>query len=281
MAFVFSKRGEQKLARVAAYVESHPPLRRTHRGLPLLIGGYPIAVASDFVTRDVWLVFGFLVWVVVWAAHYGIAHYRNTGIVDDFTSGIEAVNSSFAGCIEDIAYHISGGGSLSEEQCRQKCIALLHRIKDALSVVTESPPHVSVRATLAIPLFESDGSLRHLRVWCYDETYADRRWSKLNRDWPGAPEAFETNTIKAIEDIRTQDIPGAENRKFRSVVSIPVARSRSTGKPIAIVNLDASEPAYFDIEHFIQRVLPVVLPIVHTIGLAILAKDTGDPYSFG
>ena len=265
----------------------HASSEMGRRGLSLFITGYPIAVASDFVTQTWLLVVGFLIWVVIWAFHYSLGAYRNAATANNFASGIEDVNSSFAGCIEDIAYVLSGGGTLTEEQCKQKCVALLHRIKDALDVITETAPGVTVRATLAVPSFKDDRSLEHLRVWCYDETYANRRWSILEPDWPGAPKAFQTNKVQAVEDLPNSDmVMGSSNtdiveRQFRSVVSVPVARSRSTGKPIAVVNLDATEPDYFDIESFIQQVIPVVLPIVHMIGLAILAKDSSDSYSFG
>lgn len=270
----------QRITSIASYVESTPHLKWIHRGLPLFIGGYPVAVASDFVTHTGYLIAGFVLWLATWTSHYGIGTYRNAATARKFAAGIEDVNSSFAGCIEDIAEGISGGGALSEEQCKQKCIALLHRIKDALDVITKTPPGVTVRATLAVPFLNHDGSLLYLRIWCYDETYPDRRWSRLNPEWPGAPKAFRTDKIEAIDDFEKLDIPGSNGRRYKSAVSIPVARSRSTGKPIAVVNLDATEPDYFDIENFIRQVIPVVLPIVHMIGLAILAKDPYEPYSF-
>lgn len=233
------------------------------------------------------LIGGFAAWIILWATHHTLVAFRNRAETDNFVSGIENLNGSFAGCIEDIAFKISKGNKLSEQECKRSCISLLHRIRDALDVITESTSDVSIRATLAVPFMNEDESLKYLRVWCYDEPHADRQWSILKPDWPGAPKAFETNKIQAVKDLQTSDLLkeadgiSVTDRRFRSVVSIPVARSRSTGKPIAVVNLDATEPDYFNIENFLQQVIPVVLPIVHMIGLAILAKDASDSYSFG
>lgn len=183
-------------------------------------------------------------------------------------------------------------GKLRDEYCRSVCVALLARIYDIAVAVMPQESGVRLRVTLAVPIVTTgvpngkgaapaEGRQPEcLRVWCYDRTHGDSRWSVLPLDGPGAGEAYRLNDVAYIPDVaKLPESVVTRGRPFRSVVSFPVT-GRPDGRPLAVVNIDSSEPDYFDSPLIAARLRPLILPGVQAIGLAIQARKEGELYVY-
>lgn len=89
----------------------------------------------------------------------------------------------------------------------------------------------------------------------------------------GAPKAYLTRSIQIIPDVRT--IRGIE-----SVVSIPVG-SGPDGKALAVLNLDARQEDFFQLDDVVTKLIPMIQPSVSTLALVIALRRKGEPYGFG
>lgn len=219
---------------------------------------------------------------------------RQASELEQAMDGISRASGSLGGGIQSLTEALRlGNRKLVEEDSRSTCIALLARIHEVATVVLPRDRDVRLRVTLAVPIVrtgvpEGRGAPASttvapecLRVWCYDRTHGDRHWTTLSLDSPGAAEAYRTGEIAYIPDMRA--LPGPSRtraRSFGSVVSVPVA-GRPDGRPLAVVNIDASEPNYFDLALVIARLHPLILPGVQAIGLALQARKEAEHYVFG
>jgi hypothetical protein len=213
---------------------------------------------------------------------YVLEHYKDKAAVTLLIRNFAEVNSAFGGSLASFSRELTEhGGVLDEGECRYLCAGLLHRIRDytATSLGVTNEPRL--RATLAVPLFDANGAATCMRVWCYDSTHGDRHWTKMQMDWPGAPEAFRTAEIRIIKDVNTlRPITKLPKRAFRSVVCIPIESGKDGGEPLAVVNIDANRIGYFDPEAFLTAVHPFVVPALQAIGLVLQCRKPGTAYEF-
>lgn len=118
-------------------------------------------------------------------------------------------------------------------------------------------------------------------MWCYDRPYQERRWTALPLGLAGAPTSFEFGTIEIIRDIRgVAGVKDADQRPYRSVVSIPVKAGGPEGATLAVVSLDVRELDFFQRESVEQRLVPLAQSVVNTIALVLSLRRPGEPYEF-
>ncbi|MGA8100230.1 MAG: hypothetical protein WB810_16360, partial [Candidatus Cybelea sp.] len=88
---------------------------------------------------------------------------------------------SFAGILDSLTQDLGPGLTrrLREPTAKSLAIALLARVKQIAEYMYEPKPSTRLRVTLAVPIFEPGGAANDIRVWCYDQPYANRRWSTL------------------------------------------------------------------------------------------------------
>lgn len=286
-----SRRLRDKVAsqasRAAMWVEDRRlgmPLRWTLAGIAAVI---PMAQGFALIDSALWLV----PWSLAALALVPLEHFRHRAPLRQLLRSVGSVNSSFGGSITSLTAKLSGTqGPLTEDGCQGTCAALLHRIRDyaafALDAASGRP---RLRATLAVPIIPPGSSKAdELRVWAYDEPHGDRGFTRLplyiyGEPAVGAPAAYLTGALQIIEDIRTvggRAAPGASERQYRSILSIPLATKAADGLPLAVVSLDADEPNFFEVESVLDRVLPLIDPVLSTIGLALRLRQHGVPYAF-
>jgi hypothetical protein len=99
---------------------------------------------------------------------------------------------------------------------------------------------------------------------------------------PGSPAAYLNGGMQIIADIRKVPGPAStQTRPYISVLSIPLPAKGSDGKPLAVVSVDADEIDFFNSEEVMERVYPLVAPVVNAIGLVLLSRrKKGNPYEF-
>jgi hypothetical protein len=193
-----------------------------------------------------------------------------------------------AGSIDSIAQKVMAAGDhrMDHEETRALAVGLLHRIRDYSCCVLPNAEDAGLRVTLAVPIH--DESRDYLKVWCYDQTYADRQWTRLplpppgERPLPGSPAAFVSHRLQIINDIWA--IEGAHafrGKAFRSVLSIPINAGGPSGACIAVLNMDATVPAYFNSQLVERELYPLVAPALGLLGLVLLLRRKGVDYEFG
>jgi len=211
-----------------------------------------------------------------------LIRYRRGSALYQLLGKIRRVNTSFAGNLDDMLQVIlrSHPSGLSEETSQRLCIGLLHRLRHyaELALSSEQP----LRATLAVPLKDAHNTVVALRVWCYDEPYHERRWTRLVIGLEGAPTAYRTGNVQIIRDVRNvAGIDQPELRPYKSVVSIPVRPGGPNGASLAVVNVDAREPGFFRDEDVVEKLIPMIQPVVNTLAVVIALRQPGAAYEFG
>lgn len=207
--------------------------------LPFLVG---FSVVQEWVTSKVVVALLAAAYLALSFGATELQRHRNAGKqrrqateFEEAMDGISRACGSLGGSIGSLSEALfTGDRQLDENECRYFCVGLLARIRTITREVLPDAKHVRLRATLAVPIFETGGNdPDYLRVWCYDETHGDRRWTKLPIAWPGAPAAYLSGQPTVIDDIRKlRYVPDAAGRTFRSVISIPVVAG-VTGRTLA------------------------------------------------
>lgn len=213
-------------------------------------------------------------------------HDQATADLARIRSGLRSANAALAGSFEDIACALDRQASkrvgLTEERSKTMCIAMLARIRTLahLALGTESDRQ-RLRVTLAVPIRESE-TVVALQVWCYDQTYADRRFTRMDILWDGAPEAFRRRATAIIEDLNTLDTPAAkEGRSFRSVVCYPIRPRNSNGlEPLGVVSINAEEEGFFTLDRQ-SRLNTYIQPVVQGLGIPLASRYSNEKYKFG
>jgi hypothetical protein len=204
---------------------------------------------------------------------------------------IGTINGSFGGTLDTLAQRFPlDRGPLTEEGCQMAVTSLLHRIRDytAFALRVDSKP--VLRATIAIPIFapgKRDPS--SLRVWTYDEPHLNRGYTEIplyddeGNQVPGAPRAYLTKDWEIIDDVRTLRVGrgfSVKDRPYRSILSMPLTVLDGIGRPLAVVNIDADKPNFFEPEVVVDKVLPLIAPVLTAIGLVLRMRQQGVPYVF-
>ena len=122
-----------------------------------------------------------------------------------------------------------------------------------------------------------------------DEPHADRKFTTIplydDKGQPlgGAPAAYLSQDLHIVEDVhrmRGGHLVGASQRPYRSILSIPLSAKGLDGKPLAVINIDADEPNFFEPETVLDRVIPLLAPVVNAIGLVLRMRQQGVAYEF-
>jgi hypothetical protein len=249
------------------------------RSFPLAVGGIAILHEYDLLASRWWM-WG---WLGLFALTQVSEYYLAGLAADRFRFGLDQVHGSFAGSIDNLTRQLvlDPNRRLDETACKAICVGLLSRIKRYVTHMLNPDGGNRIRVTIAVPLPCAAGTKTdNLRIWCYDETYPDRRWTTLPVASKGAGEAFATGLIQTIDDIRTVlDAPGREHREFRSVVSVPVEAGGPSGTPLAVINVDSTVVGFFTPDH-VKRILPSIAPAINVIALALLTRSEGADYAF-
>lgn len=236
-----------------------------------------------------------IIWVWIWFFLFLIKTLRDLYTKGKITqvgeSHVLEVHSAVAGSVESIAGKLTSSTdkSLGEEQTKALCAGLLHRIKDYVRYALKAKDEVRLRVTLAVPWrAPSETGPLNLRVWCYDQTYEDRRWTTLalptgsETPLPGSPSAYVTGRTQIISDVHEIVTPHSfRDRRFRSVLSVPVHMEGPGGLPIAVVNIDATVPDFFQAKRVEEVVLPLIAPAVTLLGLVLTLRRKESKYVFG
>ena len=233
-------------------------------------------------------------WIAPWSVAlllwFLLEHYRHGATLTRVMRGIGDINSSFGGSLDTIARKIpAANGSLTEEGSQAACVSLLHRIRDFAAFAYQVGPMPHLRATLAVPILGGSGAIDALRVWAYDEPHGNRGFTRIplfdNHGSPlgGAPAAFLTCDIQIVEDIHRMTggfLIGAAQRPYRSILSIPLSMRGADGRPLAVVNIDADAANFFDPETVLDRVMPLIAPVLNAIALTLRLRQPGAVYDF-
>lgn len=233
-------------------------------------------------------------WLGPWGVALGLMflleHYRHGATLLRVMRGIGAINSSFAGALDTVAHKLpTANGCLTEEGSQGACVALLHRIRDFAAFAYQIGPRPHLRATLAVPIVGPTGEVEALRVWAYDESHGNRGFTRIplydTRGAPlgGAPKAYLTSDIQIVEDVHCMPgghLVGATQRPYRSILSVPLPMRSTDGRPLAVVNIDADQPNFFDPETVLDRVMPLVDPVINAIALTLRMRQPGVAYDF-
>ena len=211
-----------------------------------------------------------------------LARFRRGSALFQLLRRISRLNMSFAGSLDSVLAHLlrTPATRLGEDVSKALCVGLLARLRHygELALNADTP----LRATLAVPLRDSRGTVTALRVWCYDEPYHDRRWTTLEIGLEGAPAAYRKGSVQVIPDIRTvRGVENADQRPYRSVASIPVQAGGPCGSALAVVSLDAPEPEFFRERDIEQKLVPMIQPVVNTLAVVLALRQLGVPYEFG
>lgn len=218
-----------------------------------------------------------------------LSHYQQGTPARRLIRSLASINGSFAGTLETLGSKIESAHRrrLDDNQCENLCTALLHRIRDYTAVALEVSDSSKLRATLAVPVHDANGNIEALRVWCYDEPYLVRGYTRIpimvdGEVAPGAPAAFSHGDVQIIKNIR--DVPGPPSntaRTYESVLCFPVPARDGNGKPLAVVSIDADEPDFFAADRVASDVRPLISPVLSAIGLVLLSRQKkGQPYAF-
>jgi hypothetical protein len=239
-----------------------------------------LGVLQAFGMIESWWWAGALIGLLVFERF--VVRYRRGSALYQLLGKVRRVNTSFAGNLDDVLLAVlrSRQAGLSEETSHRLCVGLLHRLRHfaELALSTGEP----LRATLAVPLVDEHNRPVALRVWCYDEPYHDRRWTRLDITLEGASAAFRTGDVKIITDIRhVAGIDRPEHRPYKSVVSIPVRAGGPNGATLAVVSIDAKDPEVFREEDVLEKLIPMIQPVVNTLAVVLALRQPGAAYEFG
>ena len=258
---------------------------------------WPLILDSGFVSDDKGgvKVIGFIAYLVLAGLSATLLKYKGAAEQADASNelvrieaGLAGANAILAGALEGLAVKLdastgSGRRTLPHDACRETCIGLLARIQSlAQTALGSDASDLRLRVTLALPLRANErhdkGEIVALRVWCYDRTYPDRRFTRMALDGDGAPEAFRDGAVAIIPDIHTLDIPDATARQFRSVVCYPIRSGAGLYEPLGVVNIDAEHVGFFTPERN-GRLNTYIQPAVQAIGIPLASRRHG-PLSF-
>jgi hypothetical protein len=267
------------------WVEEHGLSTVVRWGAVILVSAIPTLQNFGIVTNRWWL----LPWVAALVTVLVFDHHRHGASLIRLIRGIGYINSSFGGSFDTISNKIpSDGGCLTEEGSQSACIGFLHRIRDYTAFALRAEKSPRLRATLAVPIV-TDGSVKALRIWAYDEPHSDRGFTTIplyddkGQVLGGAPAAYLTQDIHIVEDVhrmRGGHLVGASQRPYRSILSIPLSARDTDGKPLAVINVDADEPNFFEPETVLDRVMPLLAPVVNAMGLVLRMRTPGATYDF-
>jgi hypothetical protein len=210
-----------------------------------------------------------------------LTHLRRGSAVGGVKAQIGAVNASFAGNLDEVLREVlaSRRSRLDERSSHTLCVGLLHRARHYSEAALGSQ---RLRATLAVPATDpQDGGVEGVRVWCYDEPYAERRRTFLPFGLEGAPAAFLSRSVRIISDIRAvRGVEAREQRPYRSIVCIPILVGGPSGRALAVLNLDAKQPDAFREQDVVEKVIPLIQPTMSAIGMVLALRDERLRYEF-
>lgn len=229
-------------------------------------------------------------WAAIWLASYLGAEiyqrYQRGGAIQAFANSVERVNGSIAGIVDTFALTLrnSHDQRVGEDQSRHICVSLLARIRDYAGLALKPADDLQLRVTLAVPYSSvGGGPVDSVRIWCYDQPYSNRRWSTFAMELPGAPEAFRAGKPQVIDDvnalIQELGIDLGHHRDYASVACLPVVAGGLNGTKLAVVNIDAKTPNFFNEDALVHQLLPLVAPVVNLIALVLLMRRE-EPYEF-
>lgn len=244
-------------------------------GVPL----WGLALDHDLVQNTRAKVGGFVLAALLFVLGLLLERHRFTAQNRTLRQRLGRVNGSLSGNLHTLANHLHEvKGWLTEEQSKGLCRSFLARTKDlAYTALEMSDEAVRLRAVLVLPIL--DGNEYKMQVWCYDQPYADRKWSRMPMTFPGAPEAYRSGSVRLLSDIR--QLPNLLTHGphgFQSAICFPVL-SLPGRNPLGVVCLDAPEPNYFDIEDA-DRLYAYVGPSIEAIGVVLQLRNPDARLSF-
>lgn len=275
---------ERALERAVTQLEDRRLAAPARVACGLVLVGVPALQGFSVIESANWL-WGFGVAAV---AILPLERYHHASVARQIAHRVASINGSLAGSLETLGTKLAKarGRKLQHDQCEGLCSALLHRIKDYTALALDVQGSPRLRVTLAVPVVNTPGAkVESIKVWAYDEMHDDRKYTELPLEAsgsivPGAPAAYVTGEIQIIDDVHTiTQLPDADRRPYRSIVSIPLHAQGDNGRTLAVVNIDASEAGFFDIDAVMQKVRPLVSPAINAIGLVLIVKG-GKGYDF-
>lgn len=249
-------------------------------GLPGIVGTLGVLQAFGL-TKSLWWAFAA---IGVLAGERALSRFRRGSALYQLVQNIRRINTSFAGNLDSILVELlrDPGTRLSEARSKALCIGLLGRLRGYAELSLACGSERPLRATLSVPVDHEHGPVELLRTWCYDEPYHDRRWSEIPLHLEGAPAVYRTGTLRILPDVHAMEgIEDADQRPYRSVVSVPVRAGGPNGRTLGVVNLDTPEAEFFRKGIVEETLIPMIQPVVNTLALVLALRKPGEPYEFG
>jgi hypothetical protein len=257
-------------------------------GVVLVLFAIPSAADFNVLTAKWWYALA-----VLCAIAFGVLELYQTRLdgtaLDRVMRRITWIQGSLAGGLDSIRSDLlqSRGRKLSHDQCKHLASGILHRIRDYAAFTFQVEDRPRLRARLLVPLIDQSSTVVALRVWVYDESHGDRGNTRIplhvNEDVvPGAPRAYLLESVDFIDDVHAiEGLPSIKKRPYRSIVSFPLdARDPATGKPLAVVSIDADQVGFFDPVTTMEKLHPLIAPALNTLGLVLALRNRGQGYVF-
>ena len=274
-----SERFIEATGRLIVFVGDSTAGQWIETGIPVIVGFIGIAQAFGVIRSWGWAVAA----AVLLVLDVVLVQFRRGSALRTLMTSFRRASGEYAGQLDTIIMRLKARPSrtFSESDCKTLCVGLLSRLHDFAEVSLGDEAHGKLRATLAVPLENEQSKPYAVRVWAYDRPYPERRWTRLPFGLVGAPRAFELGRVEIIPDLHlVTGISHANDRPYRSVVSIPVKAGGPDGATLAVVSLDCMAPNFFQKERVKQELVPIVQHLVNTIALVLTLRKPGEPYEF-
>jgi hypothetical protein len=179
--------------------------------------------------------------------------------------------SSLAGIISSLADGTNAGPRILL-QPSHAIEALLRRAREFANDTLRIPADARLTATLMLPVYNEDGSVRGLQAAYRAELQWNPQRKVVPLDAPGAGKAFTTGRPQGVPDIA--ELVRRDPRDpwpYRSIAAFPVLAGDYEDCPrsIGVITLDCIVPLIFTDSCVRRQLAPFIQPIAQLVGLAM------------
>lgn len=261
--------------KAVAYPVSWGRMLARSRSTPLIVAGLQLALFIGVAAPDVFGVKGWR-WMAGLIAIY---------LLSEWFRGLAQGNvlRRHAKVFKDVGDLISSLSGMHAGTAKPQLIRmpedaiglLLRRACELARVTLFLPPGCEISANLLLPV-EDGEQLTGLRVAAQDDYRPGRHHPVIPLDAPGAPFTLSTGKPYCIPFTSQVKHPRLQGRRYSSMVTFPivVGEPGTTGKAIAVLAMDATDPYVFG-SGAVTHLGPLLSPVAQLIGLALITRQPG------